>query len=122
VERTIAYRGRKLVIAYAVDRNGRSPAKEFFEALSPPDQAKLMRLFALLGDEGRIVNSEKFGYLVERFHEFKSFQIRMPCRIVAGSTVIVTHGFLKKKDKTPREEITRAKRIFAEDQERAGQV
>jgi phage-related protein len=30
--------------------------------------------------------------------------------------ILVTHGFIKKKDKTPKEEITRARRIYEEDQ------
>ena len=30
--------------------------------------------------------------------------------------IVITHGFIKKKDKTPKEEITRAWRIYEEDQ------
>ena len=30
--------------------------------------------------------------------------------------ILITHGFFKKKDKTPKEEITRAWRIYDEDQ------
>ncbi len=84
------------------------------------DQAKLMRLFALLGDEGRITNPEKFGNLKEGLFEFKSFQIRMPCRFDWGGLVIVSHGFIKKRSRAPRQEIERARRIFEEDQQRAG--
>lgn len=120
--RPIAYKGRVYTIAYAVDRNGRSPAKEFFEALPMRDQAKLMRLFARLADHGRIDNPEKFGNLKESFFEFKSFQIRMPCRFLPRGVVLITHGFRKKRDRAPREEIERAKRIFEEDQQRAGRV
>jgi len=99
-----------------VDRKGRSPGKEFFDELSCEDQAKLMRLFALLADHGRIENPEKFGNLKEGFREFKSFKIRMPCRFLPGRIVLVTHGFWKKKDKTPKEEIERAQRIYQEDE------
>jgi hypothetical protein len=35
---------------------------------------------------------------------------------IAGDHGRFTHGFVKKKDKTPREEITRARRILEEDQ------
>ncbi len=115
--RPIAYRGRMFTIAYAVERSGRSPGQEFFDELSLQDQAKLMRLFALLADQGKITNPEKFGDLGEGFREFKSFQIRMPCRFAVGGMVLVTHGFVKKKDKTPKAEIDRAKRIFHEDSE-----
>lgn len=111
-----------MTIAYAVDNKGRSPGKEFFDALPVQDQAKLMRLFALLGDQGRINNPEKFGNLKKGFFEFKSFQVRMPCRFVPGGVVLITHGFRKKQQRAPREEIERAERIFAEDQQRAGQA
>ncbi len=122
MERPTAYRGRRFTIAYAVDNKGRSPGKEFFDALSVQDQAKLMRLFALLGDQGRINNPEKFGNLKEGYFEFKSFQIRMPCRFLPGDVVLITHGFRKQRDRTPREHIDRAKRIFEEDQQRAGRA
>ena len=119
MERPIAYRGRMFTIAYAVERSGRSPGREFFDELPGQDQAKVMRLFALLAEQGKITNPEKFGDLGQGFREFKSFQIRMPCRFVAGGIVLVTHGFFKKSDKTPKAEIDRARRIFNEDQDRA---
>ncbi len=109
-------------VAYAVDNKGRSPGKDFFDALPVQDKAKLLRLFALLADRGRIENPEKFGNLKEGFFEFKSFQIRMPCRFLPGGVVLITHGFRKKRDRTPREEIDRAKSIFEQDQQRAGQA
>jgi phage-related protein len=111
-----------LTIAYAVDNKGRSPGKEFFDALPAEDQAKLMRLFKLLGDQARIANPEKFGNLKQGFREFKLFQIRMPCRFLPGGVVLITHGFRKKRDRAPREEIDRAQKIFQEDQQRAGRA
>jgi phage-related protein len=111
-----------LTIAYAVDNKGRSPGKEFFDALPLQDQAKLMRLFELLGNQGGIYNAEKFKNLKEGFFEFKSFQIRMLCRFLPGGVVLITHGFRKQRDWTPREEIDRAKKIFQQDQQRAGRA
>ena len=107
-------------IVYAVDKNGRSPGKQFFDSLPVEDQTKLMSLFARLADHGRIANSEKFQKLEGSCYEFKSFQIRMPCFFLPDGVVLITHGFRKKRDRAPRQEIERAKRIFEEDQERAG--
>jgi hypothetical protein len=76
--RPIAYKGKAFTIAYAVDKNGRSPGKEFFDALPLGDQAKVMSLFGRLGDYGSIRNPEKFRKLEGNCYEFKSFQIRMP--------------------------------------------
>jgi len=117
-QRPIAYQGRVHTIGYAVDKNGRSPGKEFFDALPVRDQAKVMSLFVRLGDYGSIRNPEKFRKLEGNCYEFKSFQIRMPCFFSPDGWVLVTHGFWKKRDRTPRQEIERARRIFEEDQER----
>ena len=116
--RRVAYLGEKFEIAFAREKSGSCPACEFFEGLSLPDKAKLMALFKILGDHGKFHNPEKFGDLGDGLYEFKSFQIRMPFAYVKKERglVLVTHGFIKKKNKTPKEEITRAWRIYNEDQ------
>jgi hypothetical protein len=38
-----------------------------------------------------IANPEKFRNLKEGFREFKSFQIRMPCRFLPQGLVLITH-------------------------------
>lgn len=101
-------------------RRGRQwPLAQFFDALPMREQAKLLRLFALLGDLGRMENPEKFGNLGKGLWEFKSFQIRMPCRLLPGGVVLVAHGFRRKRDRAPKKEIERARRILAEDLLRA---
>jgi phage-related protein len=82
------------------------------------DQVKLMALFLIAGDHGKFYNPEKFGDLGRGLFEFKSFQIRMPFAYARNERglILITHGFMKRKDKTPRKEITRAWRIFEEDQ------
>lgn len=114
----IVYKGTKFVIAFARQKNGGCSACEFFDRLPMLDKAKLMALFQIAADHGNFHNPEKFGDLGAGLYEFKSFQIRMP---FAYSTkerglIVITHGFNKKKDKTPKEEIARAWRIFEEDQ------
>lgn len=119
MERETAYRGRKFTIAFARLSNGQSPGAGFFDALPIRDKAKLMSLFRLFGDHGRISNREKFGALDTGLFEFKSFQIRMPFAYAKGERrlVLITHGFYKKKNKAPKDEIERAWRILREDQE-----
>lgn len=116
--RRIAFRGSKFTIAFANEKSGACPAGEFFDQLSQLDQVKLMALFLIAGDHGKFHNPEKFGDLGGGLFEFKSFQIRMPFAYAKNERglILTTHGFLKKKDKTPREEIARAWRIYEEDQ------
>jgi phage-related protein len=58
-----------------------------------------------------------FGDLRDGLYEFKSFQIRMPFAYAKNERrlVLISHGFLKKKDKAPPSEIERARRILKED-------
>jgi len=116
-EHQITYRGSRFTIAYARNREGRFPAQEFFNALERSDQQKLLALFKMLGDLGRFTNPQKFGDLGNGLFELKSFQIRIPYAYAPSKKgwILLTHGFLKKKDKTPVSEITRARKILQED-------
>lgn len=118
--RRAAYQGAKFAIAFAREKNGACPACEFFDGLGIHDKAKLMALFQIAGDHGNFYNREKFGDLGDGLFEFKSFQIRMPFAYAKKKKerglILITHGFIKKKDKTSKEEIQRARRIYEEDQ------
>ncbi len=118
--RKLVYQGAVFAIAFARETSGACPAGEFFDGLSRIEQAKLMALFMLAADLGKFYNPEKFGDLGDGLYEFKSFQIRMPFGYAKceRGLILVTHGFIKKKDKTPKGEIARAWRIYGEDQAR----
>jgi phage-related protein len=121
VARRVAYRGAKFTVAFAAGKSGACPAGQFFDALDLLDKAKLMALFRVAGDHGKFHNPEKFGDLGGGLFEFKSFQIRMPFAYAKNErgVIVVTHGFLKKKPRTPKEEIARAWRIYEEDSAQA---
>jgi hypothetical protein len=96
------------------------PAYEFFQGLSPGDQAKVTALFQRLADTGRIVNDEKFKNLGGRagsegrqLYEFKSFQIRLIGDFRPGKRFIVAEGVRKKKDDLPKSAIQRALQVLA---------
>lgn len=128
--RITAWAGQKLLIAYAREASGAAPGHHFFEnelrkydeANFKLNQAKLMNLFRLLGDQGKVHNPVKFGDLGGGLFEFKCFRIRMPCAYARNERrlVLITHGFIKKRAKAPGEEIERAWRIFNEDQNTTG--
>ena len=117
--RPVAYRGGKLTVAYAVCADGSAPGRDFVRELPPPDRAKIERLFRLFAEGGLSFNDEKFKKLAGDLFEFKSFQIRLPCYFDSGE-LVVTHGFRKKRDTTPKQEIERATRIRREDLSRPG--
>jgi phage-related protein len=116
--RQVAYQGAVFTIAFARERSGACPACDFSDGLSQLDKAKLMALFQIAADHGKFHNPEKFGDLGNGLYEFKSFQTRMPFAYAKNERglILITHGFVKKRDKTPKEEVSRAWRIYDEDQ------
>ncbi|MCL6620697.1 MAG: type II toxin-antitoxin system RelE/ParE family toxin [Syntrophobacterales bacterium] len=52
------------------------------------------------------------------FFEFKHFQLRMPGYFRPGGVFVLTHGFVKKQDRIPPQELERARAIRAECEER----
>ncbi len=122
MQRKIAYHGEKFAIAFAREKSGACPGLEFFSELSQIDKAKMMALFRIAGDRANFHNREKFGDLGEGLFEFKSFQIRMPFGyggVQERGVIVVSHGFIKKRNNAPSEEIARARRILKEDQMQA---
>jgi len=119
MDRLIAYAGAQRRVVFAVCADGSSPAAQFFDRLGSADKAKMLKLYQYLADHGWITNPEKFKKIAGTdFFEFKSFQVRMPCFFAPGRLVIVTHGFLKKGDRIPPQELERARRIRQEDEAR----
>ena len=78
------------------------------------DQKKLMALFGFVAARGRPMNVEKFRHLEGPLWELQSYQVRIPCFFDGSRMVILTQGFAKKKNKTPRTEIVRALRMIKE--------
>jgi len=116
---SVAVHGRKRTIQYAMCANGSMPAKEFVESLSQGEQTKLAVLFKRMADTGEIRNREQYKKVEGDIWEFKRHQVRVMCFQVR-KRVILTHGFRKKANRTPRSEIERAKRIRAEHLRREG--
>jgi len=79
-------------------------------------QQKFAALFKMLGDVGKIFNEQKFKHLTDsdQLFEFKADQGRVLCFFFVGKRVILSHGFLKKSDKTPKGEIERAENMKAD--------
>ncbi len=91
---------------------GRVPALEFLRELRLEDQIKMQHLFDWSARD-LIANREKYKLLDAGIFEFKSKQIRMPCFESPGGLLVVTHGFIKKKDEAPPAEVRRGKEIKA---------
>ena len=113
-DKHIAYRGLHFVVEFARLQDGLIPGLEFLQEQDVRWQARIMHLFRVLGDTGWISSDEQFKKLQGDFFEFKAFQLRLPCYFAPGRRVVVTHGFKKKKDSMPKQELIRAKSIKAQ--------
>lgn len=115
----VAYRGKRRTIRWATTSAGRMPGGEFFGQCNKRDQAKILAPLMRVGDVWEMPSRERFRKLEGDVFEVKpTGQVRMACFFGAGGSVIVTHGFVKKRAKTPRKEIDRAQRIMRECTER----
>jgi len=112
-EDDIVLEGILRTIRYALCTNGRKPAKEFVESLDRKKQIQLRVLLEKMANAGKIVNLQKFRHLRKKIYEFKSGQIRILC-FQEGRAWVLTHGFIKKQNKTPHREIDKAEAIMYE--------
>jgi phage-related protein len=107
-----AYQGEIFSIEFYVAGDEACPAEEWLDSQPVKMQQKFAALFAMLANVGRIFNEQKFKHLTgtDQLFEFKVDQGRVLCFFFVGKRVILTHGFLKKSDKTPKGEIERAEK------------
>ncbi len=106
----LVYDGAVFQIEFYVTPSGTAPAEDWLEQLPATAQQKFAALFARMGDTGKIWNERKFKHLTEtdQLFEFKADADRILCFFFVGRRLILTHGFRKAGDKTPKREIERA--------------
>ena len=115
-------RGERLAIraiAGATDERGRDRCATlaFFEEharLRPKEFDKLSALLTRVADDGPPNDTEKFKKLKgeDGLCEFKtSGGLRLLCFWDEGNLIVTTHGYLKDKQKAPKRELERAKKL-----------
>ena len=110
----VIVRGSARTVAHGVCQNGSVPSREFIESLEMKERAKLLALFLLLANFGKITNKQKFRHERDEIWGFKpTSQIRIAAFHI-DEYWILTHGFKKKSQKWPMAELDRADRIRSE--------
>lgn len=104
----IAYKGDKFTIEWFFDRSGVSEALMFYESLSDIQKRKTLMLFKRMGDYGRIIDKEKFRNEGDKIYAFKPHPDRFLSFFYTGHKIIVTNGYIKKSQKLPKKEKTKA--------------
>ncbi len=104
------------IYAYHNPRN-EALAVDFIDGLNSSDQSKLTRLLEAFVERGEIRNTEKFKHEKDGIFAFKSYQVRILCFYLPDASkrsVVLTHGFIKKREELPPKEFEKALRIRKE--------
>ena len=104
----IAYLGKKFVIEWYYDANGRSQALEYADTLEKTELKKLAAILMVMGDIGQLRNEEKFRYEGDKIYAFKPKPHRFLSFFYAGNKIVITNAFVKKQDKMPAREKEKA--------------
>lgn len=102
-------------IKFYTNRNGKVPVREFLDGLDVKMRQKMLRSIMALQDMGislRMPLSEALGDgIFELRAKVGSNITRVMYFFVFGNRAVLTHGFIKKTQKTPVRELQRTKDI-----------
>ena len=106
-----------VIIFYKKD-DGSEPAKEFLDGLDNKMRAKMIRTVELLRDYGYELREPYSKHLNDGIFELRAKVSTDITRVlyffVSGRKAILTHGFVKKTQKTPLKEIAKAEELRKE--------
>jgi len=115
INRDKLYSGKRYTL-YAITENGECSLQNFISGLTVINQRKIVALLEHTAQNGTPTNLEKFKQLEKldniSLFEFKAGQVRVLCTFDGQSIIVLTHGFIKKQQKTRRSEIDRAFRLL----------
>ena len=94
-------------------QDGKEPVSDFLDSLDYKMRAKLVSLLELLEEKGTSLRMPYSSYLEDGIFELRCIQGNNFSRVLyffyIDKQIIVTNGFIKKTQKTPRKEIELAK-------------
>lgn len=101
-------------VVFYESANGEAPVQEFLDSLPIKLREKTLRGLMLLQELGPQLRGEEAEYIRDGLFElrtkFGSDITRIFYFFFTGQKIVVTGGFIKKSQKTPRREIERALR------------
>lgn len=108
----------KFTIEFYEKETGEQPVEKFILQLEPKMQAKIIKILDLLEENGPLTGLPYSEHLENGIFEIRAKQGRNITRVLyffdARRKIILTNGFVKKTQKTPRREIELAKKYRAE--------
>ena len=115
---------RQFSIEFYERENGSIPAEEFLNNLNPKMRAKITGLLAILQEYGNELREPYSKHIDDGIFELRGKVGTDISRVLYffyyQGKIIITNGFVKKTQKTPREEIKKAKAYRSDYIERCG--
>ena len=98
--------------------DGRTPTQEFLDSLEPKMNAKMVGLMEILEEKGYSLREPYSAPLEDGIFELRAVQGSNISRALfffyVEGRIFITHGFIKKTQKTPRAQIELAKKYRAD--------
>lgn len=104
----LAIKGKKFAIEWYFDGRGYSQAYEYFKLSSQAQQDRVLALFRLMAEQGKIWDETKFRNEDDGIYAFKLNQDRYLSFFFKGGKIIVASAFTKKTAKMPAREKKKA--------------
>jgi phage-related protein len=114
----VAYVGAEFTIEWYYDLKGQLQALEYFSKQPKDKQRKILNLFRLMGEQGKIFDQTKFRNEGDKIYAFKPQPDRYLCFFFTGKKIVITNAFLKKTQKLPLNEKEQALKAYASYEER----
>jgi len=112
----------KYQVIFFENENGDVPAEDFINSLDVKMIAKIYRLLVMISENGTNLREPYSKHLDDGIFELRAKVGSDIARILyfffVGKRVIVTNGFIKKTQKTPKSEIDKAKAFRKEYKEK----
>ena len=100
-------------VEFYEEQNGEKPVEDFINSLEVKVKAKLLKDIELLSIYGNMLGEQYSKHLQDGIYELRTKQgsncIRSLYFFMVDKKIIITNGFVKKTQKTPKEEIKKAK-------------
>lgn len=115
---------KEFTIVLYTKKTGEKPVKCFLDSLETKMQAKTLRMITLLRQNGYDLREPYTKSLTDGILELRVIQGNNAVRILyffmEGNTIVLTNGFIKKSNKTPRDALELAKKYRKDYLERLG--
>lgn len=108
----------EIIVIYFVDRNNRSPVKEFIDKLNKKQQDKIVRAIYPIVEFGigtHLRNTKKLsGTDLWEIRTLGKDSLRIIYALEIRDAILILHAFVKKNQKTPTREIAIAEKRLRE--------